>query len=216
MLLALVDEGAVTLREGVASLPTQRNEIVSVTTLLDGWSKVIRVVFRQRNRDGSSHLHDRDLLDRGDGITVLLYNLSRRTVLLLRQPRIVATMTGNAVGETVEACNGMVGQEDPETAALREVEEETGHRLHNLQPIGKVYASPGGSLELIHLFLGEYDETTEVSKGGGLCDEGEDIFPFEVGLDQAMNWIEEKLIMDARTILAIQHLYIHETRQKLV
>jgi len=189
---------------------SQRNEIVSVTTLIEGWSKVVRVVYRQRNQDGTSQLHDRDLLDRGDGITVLLYNRPRRTVLLLRQPRIVATMTGDPIGETIEACNGMVSSGDPEQCALREVEEETGHRLLRLEPITSVYASPGGSLEKIHIFLGEYDETTRVSPGGGLGHEGEDIQLLEIELQLAMQWIRDKVIIDARTIVALQHLHLSE------
>jgi GDP-mannose pyrophosphatase NudK len=191
-------------------LTSQRNEVLSVTALLEGWSRVIRVMFRQRMKDGTSVVLDRDLLHRGDGVTVLLYNSAKRTVLLLRQPRIVATMTGHPTGETVEACNGMVGDESPEECALREVEEETGHRLTDLQFIGKVYASPGGSLELIHLFLGNYDDSTLHSKGGGLNGEGEDIEVIEVGLEQAMQWVTERAIMDSRTIIVLQFLYIRD------
>jgi hypothetical protein len=47
---------------------------------------------------------NRDRLDRGHGVTVLLYNLRKKTVLLLKQAAIIATVSG----ETIEARNGLV------------------------------------------------------------------------------------------------------------
>jgi nudix-type nucleoside diphosphatase (YffH/AdpP family) len=155
---------------------------------------------------------ERDLLDRGDGITVLLHNPGKGTVLLLRQPRILTTVHGFDDGTKIEACNGMVESEDPRTDAHREVEEETDHRIAKLSPIGEVYASPGGSLELVHIFLGEYDEGTRVTEGGGNPNEGEDIEILEVPVPTAMQWIEDKAIRDARTIIALQHLYMKMLR----
>ena len=74
--------------------PRNRIEVLSTTTLLEGWSKVIRVIYRQLRRDGSWQQQDRDLLDRGDGVTTLLHNPERGTVLLLRQPRVMVAMRG--------------------------------------------------------------------------------------------------------------------------
>jgi nudix-type nucleoside diphosphatase (YffH/AdpP family) len=156
-------------------------------------------------RDGVWSEQDRDLLDRGDGITVLLCNRARRTVLLLMQPRVVATVRGKDSSETIEACNGQMEDETPLECALREVEQETGHRLTQLHAIGAVYASPGASLEIVHLFWGEYSESTKVSAGGGLAHEGEDIELLEASMDQAMRWIAEGVICDARTILTLQY-----------
>ena len=188
----------------------QRNEILRITPLLDGWSKVVRIDYRQLRRDGTWQLQDRDLLNRGDGATVLLFNRYRRTVLLVRQPRIIATMHGFDDGETIEACSGQVDGGDPLDAAIREVDEEVGHRIQHLVPVGKVYASPGASLEIIHLFLGEYDDSTSLSAGGGKLEEGEDIEVLEVSIEQAMRWIEEGVIRDARTILVLQYAHIHK------
>ena len=186
----------------------QRNEVVGITTLLEGWSKVVRVTYRQRDRNGVLRLQDRDLLDRGDGVTVLLHNRERRTVILLRQPRIVATLLGDPIGETIEACNGLVSNETPAACALREVQEETGFSPLRLSFIASVYASPGGSLERIHLFLAEYDESSRISTGGGLPHEGEDIEVLEVPFDTAIEWVRQSAIIDGRTILVIQHLQL--------
>ncbi len=84
---------------------------------------------------------------------------------------------------------------------MREIEEETGHRPTSLIPVGSFYASPGSSLELIHIFLAEYDHHTRVAKGGGNAIEGEDIELIEITIDEAMRWIVDGRIRDARTIL---------------
>lgn len=186
----------------------QRNRILTTTVLLEGWSRVVRIEYEQLGRDGKVHIHDRDLLDRGHGVTVLLYNLARGTFLLLRQPRIIATVSGFDSGETIEACNGLMDSADPQACALREVEEETGHRPASLIPVGSFYASPGGSLELIHIFLAEYDQNTRVAEGGGNPAEGEDIELLEVSVRQAMEWIAGGVIRDARTVLAIQYFLL--------
>jgi GDP-mannose pyrophosphatase NudK len=194
--------------------PRSRIEVLSITTLLEGWSKVIRVIYRQLRRDGSWQQQDRDLLDRGDGVTTLLHNPERGTVLLLRQPRIIVAMRGDEVGEMgacgemLEACSGQVPREEsPLACALREVEEETGHRLPALTPVGSAYACPGASLEIIHLFLGEYHDATAAGEAGGLHHEGEDIELIEMPLDEAMRLIDRGEIRDARTILVLEHLY---------
>ena len=59
--------------------PVQRNQVVQITTLLEGWSKVVRIAYRQLKRDGTWQLQDRGLLDRGHGVSVLLYNRARQT-----------------------------------------------------------------------------------------------------------------------------------------
>lgn len=187
-----------------------RNEIVTVETLLEGWSRTIRVVYRQLRRDQTWELQERDLTARGHGVSVLLYNRERATVLLLRQPRIVATMNGDATGETIEVCNGLIeGDEEPGVSACREVEQETGHRPLSLTPVTEVYASPGGSLEVVHLFLAEYDECTRVNAGGGVVAEGEDIELIEMPMARALELVREKTIRDARTILLIQFLHMN-------
>ena len=187
-----------------------RNRILSVETLLSGWSKVVRIFFEQRGRDGSVILQDRDLLDRGHGVTVLLYNLERSTLLLLRQPRIIATIHNFDSGETLEACNGLMESDDPEASAMRELDEETGHQPRLLEPVGTFYASPGSSLELVHIYTAQYDDSTRRHAGGGHPEEGEDIELIEVPLATAARWLAEGILRDGRTVLALQHLLLRQ------
>ena len=147
----------------------QRNKILSQDVLLEGWSRVVRVVYMQTRSDGGTELQQRDLLNRGDSVAVLLHNPERRTVLLLRQPRVVATLRGDGAGETIEACRGQVQDEQPSSCAYREAEEEVGHRPARLHLIASVYPSPGASLELLHIFFGEYNSHTQTPALAGVC-----------------------------------------------
>lgn len=186
---------------------SDRHRVLSCTRLVDGWSPVDRVHFEQRFSDGSVEVLDRDLNARGDGVTVLLYSRDRGCVLLLRQPRIVATLRGDASGETLEACSGLLDDGSPEESAYREVLEETGYIPLQLTPLPSVYSSPGSSLEVVHLFLAEYTGNRPL-RGGGLRHEGEDIEVLEVSLGEALRLMREGTIRDARTMLLLQHILI--------
>lgn len=58
--------------------------------------------------------------------------------------------------------------EDFQSAALRELEEETGYRASRVVELGRAYVSPGYSDELITVFLAE-----ELERVGARPDEGE-------------------------------------------
>ncbi len=69
-------------------------------------------------------------------------------VLLVRQYRHA---TG---GYVLEVPAGKLDPgEAPETCALREVEEETGHRARDLAPLGWIFTTPGFTDEKIWLYL---------------------------------------------------------------
>ncbi len=73
-----------------------------------------------------------------------------------------------------------------------------------------MYASPLGSLEIVHLFMGEYSDETRITPGGGVHHEGEDIEILEVDLKQALKWIENRYIRDGRSIILLQRLCLEE------
>ena len=73
-----------------------------------------------------------------------------------------------------------------------------------------MYASPLGSLEIVHLFMGGYSDETRITDGGGVHSEGEDIEIVEVGLQQAMDWIKDRYIRDGRSIILLLRLCLQE------
>jgi 8-oxo-dGTP pyrophosphatase MutT (NUDIX family) len=65
--------------------------------------------------------------------------------------------------------------------------------------------SPGAVTEKIHFFVAKYDPTMKVGSGGGLASEGEDIEVLELAFDQALAMIGDGRIVDAKTIMLLQH-----------
>ena len=63
--------------------------------------------------------------------------------------------------------------------------------------------SPGATTEKLHFFLAEYGE--QVGKGGGERGEGEDIEILELPLTEAWQMVKLGEIVDAKTVLLLQH-----------
>jgi 8-oxo-dGTP pyrophosphatase MutT (NUDIX family) len=49
----------------------------------------------------------------------------------------------------------------------KRIEEETGYRISKVKKIMETYTSPGAVTEILHLFVGEYDESMKVLGDGG-------------------------------------------------
>src|SRR3978361_1567248 len=84
--------------------------------------------FDWRRANGEWQTQHRETYDRGNGATLLPYNVARRTVVLVRQFRYPAYVNGHD-GLLIEAAAGLLDNESPETRIRAEAEEETGYRL---------------------------------------------------------------------------------------
>ena len=87
--------------------------------------------------------------------------------------------------------------------------EETGYEPEDLVFVFDAYMSPGSVTEKLHFFVAEYDASMRVSDGGGLADEGEEIEVMELGLGDALAMIADGRIIDAKTIMLLQHVALH-------
>jgi hypothetical protein len=81
--------------------------------------------------------------------------------------------------------------------------------VDHLEPLATFYVSPGACTERIHLYLGYLASDSSVGQGGGLADHGEDIRVHRLNLHEARGLIEQGVIRDAKTILAVQCLLLH-------
>ncbi|MEQ1738235.1 MAG: NUDIX domain-containing protein [Rhodoglobus sp.] len=104
----------------------------------------------------------------------------------------------------LESAAGLLDEEDPETAIRREAFEETGHEVGEVSHVFDAYMSPGSVTERLHFYAAAYSAGTRVSSGGGLSDEGENITVVELGIDEALEMIEDGRIADAKTIMLLQ------------
>jgi ADP-ribose pyrophosphatase len=88
--------------------------------------------------------------------------------------------------------------EEPESCAVRELEEETGIRAEKLTFLADMYPSPGYTDEIVHIYKAEGLTYGEMS-----ADEDEFIEVVKYPMADAMKMITGGLIKDAKTIIAI-------------
>lgn len=148
---------------------TKRVEIQSKKGVFDGFFKIEEVEFRHQRVDGSMSRALRRLhLERGDGVAVVVYNKTRDCIVFVRQFRYSTYEKGP--GWLRETVAGVIEQgEAPEAVARRELLEEAGYRVGELESVGCFYLTPGGSSERIYLFFAEVENVDRVTDGGGVA-----------------------------------------------
>ncbi len=180
----------------------QKEEILS-----NNWYTLKKITFEYQKRNGTWKTQSREAYDRGNGAVVLLYNREKKSVILTRQFRLPTFINGNPDGMMIEACAGLLDQDNPEVAVKRETEEETGYQITAPRKIGEAYMSPGSVTELLYFFVAEYSQDEKVSDGGGL--EGEDIEVLEMSFKDALAMISTGEIKDGKTIMLLYHAQVH-------
>ena len=182
----------------------QKTELLS-----DNWYLLNKVTVDYQKRDGSWDTQVREVYDRGNGAAILLYNKTKGTVILTRQFRLPSYLNDNENGLLIEVCAGLLDKDNPKACIIRESEEETGYRPHSVKKVFEAYMSPGAVTEILHYFIGEYNDNMKVGSGGGLEHEQEEIEVIEMPFDQAYDMIASGGIRDAKTILLLQYAKIH-------
>jgi ADP-ribose pyrophosphatase len=142
----------------------------------------------------------RDLVDHPGAVAVLAID-DRERVLLVRQWRVAA---GRALLEipagTLDVHAGVT--EEPDVAARRELEEETGHRAAAWRKLASFWTAPGFASELMHLYLAtgltRVDDATRLAP-----DEDEELELRHLPLGDALALVETGAIEDAKSILGL-------------
>ncbi|WP_324678176.1 GDP-mannose pyrophosphatase NudK [Hymenobacter sp. GOD-10R] len=181
----------------------------AIEVLSDNWYTLRKITFELRQKDGRWSTQSREAYDRGNGAAILLYNPGKKTVILTRQFRMPTFVNGNPTGMLIEACAGLLDQDDAEACIRRETEEETGYRVQNVQKVFEAYMSPGSVTEMLYFFVAEYGEELRVHSGGGLAEEQEDIEVLELPFAHALHLLKTGDIRDAKTILLLQYAQLH-------
>jgi GDP-mannose pyrophosphatase NudK len=184
------------------------NEIknIDIQILSNNWYTLNKVTFDFRKNNGTWERVSREAYDRGNGATILLYNPGRKTVVLTRQFRMPTYLNGNTDGMLIEACAGLLEEDNSEDCIRRETEEETGFKIDKVQKIYEAYMSPGSVTEILHFFIAEYHKDMQVSAGGGLDTDHEDIQVLELDYTQALEMCKTGVIRDGKTIMLLQYL----------
>lgn len=185
-----------------------RIRIRDVRVLSNDWYELKKTTFDWLRADGTWQTVSRETYDRGNGATLLPYNLGDRTVVLTRQFRYPAYVNGYD-DFLIETAAGLLDEASPEERIRSEVEEETGYRLKDVRKVFECFMSPGSVTERLHFFVAEYDAGMRVADGGGVAAEGEEIQVLELPFDKAMAMVDAGQIADAKTIMLLQYAALH-------
>ncbi|OEJ99612.1 GDP-mannose pyrophosphatase NudK [Roseivirga misakiensis] len=185
-----------------------RIKIIDKEVLSDNWYTLNKVTFEYTKNDGSVQRQEREAYDRGNGATILLYNKEKGTVVLTKQFRMPTYLNGNKDGFLIEACAGLLEEDNAEDCIRKETEEETGYRIKNVQKVFESYMSPGSVTEILYFFVAEYEDVMKVNDGGG-TDEEEDIQVLELSFKEALRMTSNGEIKDAKTIMLLQYAQIN-------
>lgn len=88
--------------------------------------------------------------------------------------------------------------EDPDSAAARELKEETGCTADSIKRLGVTYPTPGYSAEKLYLYLATGLHTGEMQP-----DEGEYLNCYRVPLSEAVKMVTDNRIKDGKSISLI-------------
>ncbi|POT29224.1 NUDIX domain-containing protein [Citrobacter braakii] len=179
--------------------------IINDVVLSDDWYSLKKYTFDIQRRNGAWQRQTREVYDRGNGATILLYNRDRKTIILTRQFRFPVFMNGHD-GYLIETAAGLLDNMAPEKRIKAEVEEETGFKVSSVLKVFEAYMSPGSVTEKLYFYIAEYGAGDKQSAGGGLEEEGEDIEVLELPLDAALAAVESGLIVDGKTIMLLYHV----------
>ena len=184
-------------------------ELISKKTLYKGFFRMNEYRFKHRLfKGGWSAEVKREVFERGHAGVLLAYDPKRDEVVLIEQIRIPAYETSQTPW-LLEVIAGMVEEgESPEEVVRREATEEAGITIGRCKPIVSYLLSPGGTSERMYVYVGEVDATTATGIHGLAC-ENEDIRVHVVSREQAYQWVEEGIIDNAASVIALQWLQLH-------
>lgn len=180
-------------------------KIIGIKNLSNAHYKLDKVDFEFQTNNGSWQKQSRECYDRGDGAAILLYNPTKKTVILIKQFRMPSYLNGNATGMMIEVCAGLLDENKPEACIIKEVEEETGFKISNPKKVFELYSTPGAVTEKIHYFISEYNDDMKISDGGGLEEEHEEIEVLEIDFETALSMVSKGEINDAKTVVLLQY-----------
>jgi ADP-ribose pyrophosphatase len=166
------------------------------TILFDGRLFQVR---RQRvkMRGGGQHTLE-CVVHRGSVTIVPLLEGQRVCMIRSHRPAVGETLYELPAG-TLEA------GEDPDAAARRELEEETGYRGGRWSKLLQFFTSPGFLTERMHLYLAE-----DLTPGPARPEADEDIAVEVLAWDEAMAMVADGRIIDGKTLVGL--LYCQSLR----
>ncbi len=157
--------------------------------IYDGKVVTLRV---DRIRLDNGHEAKREVVEHNGAVAIVPIDGEGR-ILFVRQFR---TPAGRALLEV--PAGTLDGDEQPEAAVQRELQEETGYRAAQIRRLAGFYTAPGYSTEFIHVYLAEGLSESRLD-----ADEDEQIEVEHYTLAEALAMVDDGRICDAKSIVGL-------------
>ncbi|RBO84893.1 NUDIX domain-containing protein [Marinomonas aquiplantarum] len=194
--------------------PSYRREDVEVLEdecVYKGFFEMRKLTLKHRKFNGDwSQPMTREMMVRDDAVCVLLFDPKADKVLLIEQFR--PAVLRNSSPWLLELVAGMVEEgEQDEDVARREAMEEAGVEVKRLEYMFKFVPSPGGLVEYLRMYAGEFDASlVDVTRTHGLDNENEDIKLHLMTSQEAIDLLRQD-IENASTIMGLQWFALNKT-----
>ena len=194
--------------EGDAAVPV---DVRAVDALSDAYRPYERLRFTIDGPDGAPVEFEREVLRCGAVVGVLVLDVARQLVVLIRQFRIAAHLaTGR--GELVEIVAGRIdGDETARAAAIRECQEEIALTPMRIANVLTFIPAGAFSDELMSLWVAEVD-SSGLPDLAGHEEEGEIIRPFTLTFETAIELMRRDTWRSAPLVIAMQWLDANRNR----
>lgn len=179
-------------------------EILKEEVVFDGFFKMKEAKVKYDTFNSESIVADRLCFERGDSVAILIYEKDTDSLLFTNQFRYPTAKKDN--GWILELTAGSLEKDDqnPVERVKKEVEEEIGYNVLDVELINSFFVSPGGTSERILLYYSEVNSSEKVTKGGGMIDEKEDIELVKLGVEEVIEMFNNQQFKDAKTIIGLQ------------
>ncbi|NOX27826.1 MAG: NUDIX domain-containing protein [Gammaproteobacteria bacterium] len=184
--------------------------LIDYRNAYSGYFRIDAYRLSYRRFDGEwSEPQDFELFERGHGVAVLPYDPHTDQLVLIEQFRMGALASGSPW--LLEIIAGVVEKDEShEEVAHREAREEANCQLITLEPIAKVYVSPGGSSETTQIYCAKVDSAGLSNGIAGLDEEGENIRVYKVSCNEAMAALASGKVCSAPAVIALQWLQLNK------
>jgi len=150
-----------------------------------------------------------EMIKSHDSVHVLVNNIDRNELILVKQVRIPVLANGDATGICLEACAGIVDKDIPlKEIAREEILEEIGYDVpvNLIQEVSSYKSSLGTQGGNCSTYYVEVEDSMKVSEGGGL--ESEDIEVVYIKYTEVRDIIRNGGNIDATTLFLLTHFLL--------
>ena len=168
----------------------------------------------QKFNNDRSDIVTRSTLVSSDAVIVLPYDPVNDRILLIEQFRAGPYVKGDENPWVLEPIAGLIDEgETPESAGIREAQEEAHLEIKRLELVARSYPSPGISTEFFHQYIGIVSLPEETNLVSGLESEAEDIRSHIFSYEEFSKMINEGYVNVGPAILL--GLWLSKNRKNL-